>query len=83
MSKVTPDRIQKEVDQELAKATKKFAIFNSAHEGFSVIKEEVDELWHEVKHGTVKRQRAEAIQVAAMALRFIRDVCDAPKDGRK
>ena len=51
--------------------------FNSAHEGFAVLQEEVDELWAEVK----KRDKdpsdmyVEAVQVAAMALRFLTDVC--------
>lgn len=46
--------------------------FNSAHEGFAVLVEEVDELWNEVKkreHDPVA-MRKEAIQVAAMAIRF-------------
>lgn len=69
-----------EVASELARARAKFARFNSAHEGFAVLDEERDELWDEVKanHPDRKaRMRAEAIQVAAMAIRFIEDVCDA------
>ena len=58
--------------------------FNSAHEGYAVLKEEVDELWDEVraKQGggrDVEAMRREAIQVGAMALRFILDVCDSGK----
>lgn len=52
--------------------------FNSAHEGFAVLLEEVDELRAEV-WCRVKRPdaiRIEAIQVAAMAIRFVQDVCD-------
>lgn len=68
-----------EVCAELDKATNKFAPFNSAHEGYAVLLEEVDELWDEVKKNPKERSeekmRAEAIQVAAMALRFILDVC--------
>lgn len=49
--------------------------FNSAHEGFAVLKEEVDELWDHVKVNQKRRDlpamRAEAIQVAAMALKFV------------
>jgi len=49
--------------------------FNSSHEGFAVIKEEVDELWDEVKNNkkpdTNQRQQEEAIQVGAMAAKFI------------
>lgn len=68
-------------ERELAGAITKFAPFNSAHEGFAVLKEEVDELWDEVraKQGArdIEAMRKEAVQVAAMALRFIVDVCDA------
>jgi hypothetical protein len=64
---------------ELEGATSKFPAFNSAHEGFGVLKEEVDELWDEVKKKQgardIERMRKEAIQVAAMALRFVADVC--------
>jgi len=52
--------------------------FHSAHEGFAVLQEEVDELWEVVrkKGCTKQRMREEAVQIAAMALRFIEDVCD-------
>lgn len=51
--------------------------FASAHEGYAVLQEEVEELWEEVKKREPDkvRMRAEAIQVAAMALRFVMDVC--------
>lgn len=60
---------------ELIEARRKFSTFHSAHEGFAILKEEVDELWTEVKHGTKERQKEEAIQVAAMALRFLIECC--------
>lgn len=54
--------------------------FNTAHEGYAVLLEEVDELWTEVKVKQGKRDvealRKEAIQVAAMAVRFVLDVCN-------
>ncbi len=53
--------------------------FSSSHEGYAVLLEEVDELWEEVRKQTGVRSkealRKEAIQVAAMAVRFIEDVC--------
>jgi len=51
--------------------------FNSAHEGYAVLLEEVDELWDEIKANPQdrRRMRAEAIQVAAMAMRFLVEVC--------
>lgn len=64
---------------ELSNACKKHAAFNSAHEGWAVIKEEVDELWEEVRKRReirdVKSMEDEAIQIAAMAIRFMLDVC--------
>lgn len=54
--------------------------FNSAHEAFAVLKEEVDELWDHVKTNQTKRDipamYSEAIQVAAMALRFATEICN-------
>lgn len=66
--------------EELVFATAKFGAFHSAHEGFAVLKEEVDELWDEVKAKQGSRDfeamRKEAIQVAAMAMRFVVDICN-------
>jgi hypothetical protein len=46
--------------------------FNSAHEGYAVLLEEVDELWDEVKTGGSGMEE-EAVQVAAMAIAFLVD----------
>ena len=68
-----------EVEVELYKAVRKFDPFNSPHEGYAVILEELEELWEHAKANTGRspEARAEAIQVAAMALRYVLDVCDA------
>lgn len=65
-----------EVHEELDRATAKFGPFLSAHEGYAIIKEEVDELWDEVKKGNRQPElmRKEAIQIAAMAVRFVLDL---------
>lgn len=61
--------------EELERATEKFGRFKSAHEGYAVLLEEVDELWQEVKSNNRDGQEEEAIQVAAMALRYLHDLC--------
>ena len=67
---------------EIEMATEKFPPMNSPHEGFAILKEEVDELWDELKKNPSSRNltkmRKEAIQVAAMAIRFIADTCGEP-----
>ena len=62
---------------ELKKAREKFGPFSSAHEGIAVIEEEFIELREEVflKNRTLEAMRLEAKQLAAMALRFMLDVC--------
>lgn len=80
-----PHSLTEEVDAELARAESKFNPYNSAHEGYAVVLEELDELWQEVKKNDKDRDvgamRTEAVQVAVTALRFVKDVCDRkPKD---
>lgn len=71
-----------DVAVELATATAMHGSMCSGHEGWAVIKEELDELWEEVrkqkpgKETDIAAMRKEAIQVAAMAVRFVEDVCD-------
>ena len=80
---------QREIDQsfeiaalmakEVQRAREKYPAFNSRHEGYAVLLEEVDELWEEVKKNnlnlSVEDMRKEAIQIGAMAIRFIQDCC--------
>lgn len=74
--------ITADIIDEFNRATHKHPKFNSRHEGYAILLEEVEELWEEIKKNHVKNpevkatQRKEAIQVAAMALRFIYDCCD-------
>ena len=64
------------IRDELEGATRKFGNFASAHEGYAVIKEELDELWEEVrrKNKNTFSMTTESIQVAAMGARFLVDV---------
>jgi hypothetical protein len=61
--------------KELERATDLYGPFASPHEGYAVIKEELEELWEEVKnkHATEDELIEEAVQLAAMSLRFIMD----------
>lgn len=65
------------VISELASARQKFPAFNSGHEGYAVILEEMEELKEEVfrKDQSQETMRVEAMQVAAMGIRFMIDVC--------
>lgn len=64
------------VSYELARATAAHGSFASPHEGWAVIKEEMDELWEHVRGNTGRSQDAidEAIQIAAMAIRYMIDM---------
>lgn len=65
------------IQAEHDKAKKKYPNnFNSNHEGYSVLKEEVDELWDEVKRKNPSKAqlREEAVQIGAMALRIINEL---------
>lgn len=65
-----------EILAELRRARAKHAPMHSAHEGYAVLLEEVDELWDEVKlrEPLYAAMRKEAIQVGAMALAFIVEI---------
>ena len=71
-------------DNEFKRATSIYPKFNSRHEGLAILEEELHELRMEVYKNHVKTpearisQRKEAVQVAAMAMRFIYDCCDDP-----
>ena len=78
MYKTTIRQAACEVAEELHLATENYGPFASPHEGYAIIKEEVDELWDEVKRRPEvrdnARMRAEARQIAAMAIRFMLDL---------
>lgn len=67
-----------EVRVELGRALGLFTPMHSPHEGHAVIREEFDELWKHVMEDTGRgpAAREEAIQLAAMSLRYALDCCD-------
>ena len=69
-----------EVKTELSRASCIHPSFNSAHEGYAVVLEELDEVWKEI--GKLKNFNdssyalyKEAVQLCAMVLRFLYDCC--------
>ena len=60
------------VKKELARARTKFSPYNSPHEGYAVIKEELDEAWDDIKAN--RDASKEITQVAATAIRFMIDL---------
>lgn len=68
------DALLNELREELTRATNLYGPIRSSHEGYAVILEEVDEMWDEIKKNDIDKAREEALQVAAMAIRFLMDV---------
>lgn len=71
------------VRDELRHAREKFPPFNSPHEGKAVIEEELDELWEHVKanDGEGVEAMMEAVQIAAMAMRYVYDLATTQGPG--
>lgn len=73
------DFVMSLVGEEMMGATAKFPPFKSEHEGYAIILEEVDELWDAIKSNKTSSKldrMKEAIQVSAMAMRFVHDLSD-------
>lgn len=77
---MTYEQASRMVALEVTRVSKKHGPYRSAHEGYAVIQEELDELWDEVKRRTEARSsiamRKEATHVAATAVRFLMSCCD-------
>lgn len=58
--------------------------FNSSHEAYAVMLEELDEVWEIVRKKSDKRDyeelKKELVQVCAMGVRFIKSCCE--KEGK-
>ena len=75
-----PRNLLGDIELELQNAIAHNTKFNSPHEGFCVLLEEVEELKAEVFKNKKMRSKDlmydEARQVAAMAIRFMMDCCE-------
>ena len=73
--------ILKLVEYEVNRAFLKFDSFHSPHEGLAVIWEEFDELKEKVwsNEGRSEDARDEAIQIAAMAVRYVFELIEDPR----
>jgi len=73
LKRVVSNSIEARVDAlirgECEQAFQKFGDFNSAHELYAVLKEELDEFWESVRHN--KPDAWELVQVAAVARRGV------------
>jgi NTP pyrophosphatase (non-canonical NTP hydrolase) len=71
-----------DIKEEIIRAkTKHPNTFHGPHEGYAVALEEVDELWDEIKKdggGRDLAARKEAMQAAAMFVRYMAEVCHQP-----
>jgi hypothetical protein len=69
--------IFEQIQQEYDGARRRFGPFNSTHEGYAVILEELDELWEaiRIKGHTDEDRYLEALQVATMAVAFLAECC--------
>lgn len=79
-------RLEDMIAEELCRASTDYPAFHSCHEGLAVLEEEVTELRalvHENKGcapqdaSIRKAMLLECIQIAAMAMRYAGDLCDA------
>lgn len=75
------EKIQALIMCEFLVAQERYCSFGNTHEGYAVLKEEVDEMWDAIKKRDTAGAMDEAVQVGAMALRFLFDC--APSDWLK
>lgn len=75
--------VVEEIENEYLMARERFPRFASGHEALAVLMEEFEELKVEVfkRNPRPERLREEAIQVAAMGLRFVMEVCERTEMG--
>lgn len=73
-SEAAIDAVLKAIKLEYAAARTKFPPMYNPHEGMSIIREEFEEAWDEVKHNHIYASKQEMLQVAAMALAYLLEI---------
>lgn len=70
---LTVNEVIKLCVEELERANKKHPLFHCRHHGYAVIKEELDELWNEIKERNPNNTslQHECIQTMTMCLKFL------------
>ena len=67
------------IEDEFLRASDLYPDLHSNHEAYAVIKEELDELWDEIKKSKDvrgnKQIQKELIQVGAMVVRYLDNLC--------
>jgi hypothetical protein len=66
-------KIQVAIKAELQRATKLYGPYNSPHEGYAVILEQLDAAWEAIKVDDFKTAKQEMVKVASGCVRFIMD----------
>ncbi len=78
--KHTPVEAVELILNEYYRAANQHPSFTTAHHGKAVIEEELDELWDHIKADNLEDSLREAIQVGAMALRYLVDLSGKADD---
>ena len=67
------------IKSEFERSNKLYKSFNSNHEAYAVILEELDEVWDEIKKSKEvtgnEAMKKELIQVGAMVVKFLDNLC--------
>src|SRR5262245_42937750 len=66
--------VLRQVLDEVYRARSVWPAFHSSHEAYGVFREEADEFWQAIKDDNIVHAHREAIQTAAMAVRFVLEV---------
>lgn len=73
------DSVLNDIDHEVDRAVAKHGHYNSPHEAYGVLLEEVDEFFDEVRKQKAdvskENMRKELTQIAAVCVRAIHDLC--------